>query len=120
MKKRFFIFKRINGKTCGRKGMGMELALLVLLAVFACSTLLVSSAVFGKSALMREEAEVFARLELDELAENALRRSGAYTAEYADYTVEKTASKIFVKDKSDKVLLEVTYMDGKITAWDYK
>ena len=99
--------------------MGMELALLVLLAVFACSTLLVSSAMFGKDALMREQEQVITRLALDELAEKALKQSGTHTAEYEDYTVVKTNSSITVKDTSGNILLVVEYSGGKITAWEY-
>ena len=59
----------IKGKAHDRKGLGMELALLVLLVTFACSTLLVSSALLGKDALNTKESAVLERLALDEFAE---------------------------------------------------
>lgn len=90
---------------------------MVLLAVFACSTLLVSSAMFGKDALMREQEQVMTRLALDELAEKAL--AGKLPADTGDYTVEKTNSSITVKDTSGNILLVVEYSGGKITAWEY-
>ncbi len=120
MRKLFLKFKYIKGKVSCRKGMGMELALLVLLAVFACSTLLVTSAMYGKDTLMREETQVVTRLKLDELAEKALKQSGTHTTEYQDYTVVKTNSSITVKDTTGNILLVVEYSGGKITAWDYK
>lgn len=55
-----------------RKGMGMELALLVLLVVFACSILLVSSALIGKENLQTKEFELTHHILLDELAEKVL------------------------------------------------
>lgn len=120
MRKLFLKFKYIKGKVSCRKGMGMELALLVLLAVFACSTLLVTSAMYGKDTLMWEETQVVTRLKLDELAEKALKQSGTHTTEYQDYTVVKTNSSITVKDTTGNILLVAEYSGGKITAWDYK
>lgn len=61
--------KRWKGKFTSRKGMGMELALLVLLVVFGCSTLLVSSAMIGKSNMTRQEENLAQRTELDQIAE---------------------------------------------------
>lgn len=90
---------------------------MVLLAVFACSTLLVSSAMFGKDALMREQEQVITRLALDELAEKAL--ADKLPADTGDYTVVKNNSSITVKDTSGNILLIVKYSGGKITAWEY-
>ena len=117
MRKQFLKFKYKKGKLFSRKGMGMELALLVLLAVFACSTLLVSSAMFGKDALMREEKQVITRLALDELAEKAL--AGELPADTGDYTVEQTAASIIIKDKDSNKLLEVRKSGGVISQWIY-
>lgn len=62
----------IKGKAHDRKGLGMELALLVLLVTFACSTLLVSSALLGKDTLNAKEEAVLERIALDEFAERVL------------------------------------------------
>ena len=62
----------IKGKAHDRKGLGMELALLVLLVTFACSTLLVSSALLGKETLVTKESAVLERIALDEFAERVL------------------------------------------------
>ena len=72
-------WKKWMGKTTGRKGMGMELALLVLFVVFACTVLLVSSALIGKSNMNDQKDELQEKLLIDELAEGFL--SGDLTAE---------------------------------------
>ena len=96
--------------------MGMELALLVLLAVFACSTLLVTSAMYGKDTLMREQEQVVTRLKLDELAEKAL--AGKLPADTGDYTVTKTADGWIINDMNGNSL-EVITENNVIIAWEY-
>ena len=117
MRKQFLKFKYKKGKLFSRKGMGMELALLVLLAVFACSTLLVSSAMFGKNTLMREEKQVITRLALDELAEKAL--AGKLPEDTGDYTVEQTTDGWVINDTNGNSL-EVKIKNNVIIAWEYK
>ncbi len=117
MRKQFLKFKYIKGKLSCRKGMGMELALLVLLAVFACSTLLVSSAMFGKDTLMREEEQVITRLALDELAEKAL--ADKLPEDTGDYTVEKTDDGWIINDTNGNSL-EVKTENSVIITWEYK
>lgn len=88
--------KRWKGKFTGRKGMGMELALLVLLVVFGCSTLLVSSAMIGKSNLDRQEERLTQRTELDRIAEEFLAAKvqfsknelGVYVSSWPDEDTE--------------------------------
>lgn len=117
MRKQFLKFKYKKGKLFSRKGMGMELALLVLLAVFACSTLLVSSAMFGKNTLMREEKQVITRLALDELAEKAL--AGKLPEDTGDCTVEQTTDGWVINDTNGNSL-EVKIKNNVIIAWEYK
>ena len=52
-KKSFFEY--LKGKASDRKGLGMELALLVLLIVFLCSTLLVTIALTNRGTLASRE-----------------------------------------------------------------
>ena len=93
---------------------------MVLLAVFACSTLLVSSAMFGKDALMREQEQVMTRLKLDELAEKAL--AGKLPADTGDYTVTKTADGRIINwiiNDMNGNSLEVITENNVIIAWEY-
>lgn len=61
--------KRRLDKNAGRRGIGIEMAVLVLLVVFGLSGLLVSTAMLEKNNLDKEKAAVAQRMELDRLAE---------------------------------------------------
>jgi len=63
---------RVECKAISRSGMGIELAVLVLLVVFGCITLLVSSALVGNKKLTSRETELFTRLKADMLLEAIL------------------------------------------------
>ncbi len=84
MKQAKINFKYLKRKALNRKGLGMELALLVLLVVFACSTLLVSSALVGKGNIQSRELELTSRITLDKMAEEYI---AAHPSEYF-FTVE--------------------------------
>ncbi len=105
MKKAKFNFKYLKGKALDRKGLGMELALLVLLVVFACSTLLVTSALIGKGNIQQKELELTTRLNLDQMAEE-------YIADHP------TASPFTVEDEHGNTLT-VSHSGGVITEWKY-
>lgn len=66
------IISHIKGKARCRKGIGMELALMVLLIVTACSLLMVSTALVARDGLLNRGERVTSRLALDQLAEYAL------------------------------------------------
>ena len=115
-----------KGKAFDRKGLGMELALLVLLVTFACSTLLVSSALMGRDTLNAREADLKQQLLLDELAERVLdgQTSLAEDARFAAYAYaeaqEGDVRVLTITDKAGQTLLTVK-VDGenKITEWMY-
>ena len=62
----------IKGKTFDRRGMVIELALLVLFVVFACSTLLVTSVFLGGRDLSAKHVETSEKAVVEELAERLL------------------------------------------------
>ena len=64
--------RHFKGKTFDRSGLVIELALLVRLVVFACSTLLLSSAVMGGQKTSAQSHELTHRAVVDELAERLL------------------------------------------------
>lgn len=64
--------RHFKGKTFDRSGLVIELALLVILVVFACSTLLLSSAVMGGQKTSAQSHELTHRAVVDELAERLL------------------------------------------------
>lgn len=115
-------FEYLLGKAVDRKGMGMELALLVLLVVFACSTLLVSSALMGKDSIKKKEAELRLELELDAIAE-ARMADGDYELDdelKKKYGLEEITDGFEITDTSGKVLLTVKKNgEGKIAEWRY-
>ena len=111
-----------KGKLASRKGMGMELALLVLFAVFACSVLLVSSALLGKSNLNDRRDEMVLRGQVDMLAEQALENHGS--AENGEYVATLSGNILTVTDKpadpaETKILLTVTLDGNRIVSWEY-
>ena len=125
-----------KGKATCRKGMGMELALLVLFVVFACSILLVSSAILGKGNLTNRKDTLTERLALDMVAEQAMKGQTVTNENYAVYKRVNNAwvpmnggpavdagvaddAKWVVLDGEGKVKLSVSCEDGKITGWDY-
>ena len=119
----FDSFTHWKGKATGRKGMGMELALLVLFVVFACSILLVSSAMLGKRNLNDRKDQMIERFALDMLAEKALAEPSAENRNFENeyYKVTCVDNTLVITDKeSSQVKLTVTW-DGsnKITAWEY-
>ena len=119
-----------KGKAFDRKGLGMELALLVLLVTFACSTLLMSSALMGRDTLNAREADMKQQILLDELAERVLtypndlpesERGGRF-ADYA-YTYERNQGEggvLIIKDAAGQDRLTVRVSpDNEIIEWTY-
>lgn len=128
--------KEKKGILLSRKGLGMELAMLVLLVVFACSTLLVTSALVGRDTLLDEKEKLETRLELDELADNFLSSSPKTpnARKYSDYAVWKNeawvhnsdsvdaaslGADLIITDKNGTVLLKVSLDGTTVTAWQY-
>ena len=131
----------MKGKATDRKGMGMELALLVLFVVFACSTLLVSTALLGKDNVVRQETQLRQQLMADRLAEEILSGKTPDGTVFADYAAfawngaawnakfngsgisafpTVTENKVLlITDKTGAPLLTVAVNGGKITRWSH-
>ena len=110
------------GKFASRKGMGIELALLVLFVVFACSTLLVSSAMLGKSNLNDRKDAMIQRMELDRFAEEVLATdSFTDNNENYDHSWSDDKKTLTVTEQgSGTPVLTVTVEGGKIASWVYR
>ena len=91
MKKTRFDWKYQKGKVSDRKGMGMELALLVLFVVFACSILLVSTAMLGRSNLNNRQEQMAQRFELDQFAEQNFSLPVGGTATGVKYNAKRNS-----------------------------
>lgn len=134
------IFTYTGGKARCRKGVGMELALMVLLVVTACSILMVSTALVARDSLQSKGERVTSRLTLDQLAEYALEGKQAELTNdtrFSGYAVYKygetnpifgeattpptpTEAKILIiTDTEGNTLLTVEETGGKITGWIY-
>lgn len=111
------------GKATGRKGMGMELALLVLFVVMACSILLVSSAMLGKSNLNDRKDDLTARMALDRVAEQALAEQAlADTEDKTEIngcTVDRSNNSLVITDADGNTLTVTWDGNNKITGWKY-
>ena len=146
MKKKRFDFEYLKGKAIDRKGMGMELALLVLLVVFACSVLLVSSALTGSDYLLEKKEDFVQQMTVDQLAEDYLQNGTVTDADrFADYAVflhngtewkkqfgsieiapvvdaaDAANGRVLITDLSGNPLLIIEKTaDGRILRWDYR
>lgn len=135
----------VKGKARCRKGIGMELAIMVLLIVTACSLLMVSTALVARDGLLNRGERVTSRLTLDQLAEYALATDSTERLKtikdaprFSGLTVyKKNATKpvfgtaptkepeltdtkiLIITDADGNILLTVEATDGKITGWIY-
>ena len=124
----------------------MELALLVLLVVFACSVLFVSSALTGSDYLLEKKEEFVQQMTVDQLAEDYLQNGTVTDADrFADYAVfryngtewekqfgsielapvvddaEAADGRVLITDLSGNPLLIIEKTaDGRILRWDYR
>ena len=109
----------LRNKNARRRGLGIEIALLVLLAAVALSALLVSTAMLERNGLKDREAETLERLALDQIAENYLA-DGTLPDESAGYKITPGVGGNFAVYTTDGELkLDVTIKDGKIDGWSY-
>ena len=118
-KNKFDNFRHLMGKAASRKGMGMELALLVLFVVFACSILLVNSAMLGKSNLNERQDKMAQRFELDMFAEQNLTLPVGETHIGGEYDAKRIGDRLVIFDKEGQVVLTVYLSGNTITAWAY-
>ncbi len=120
------IFKKLKAKALDRKGLGMELAMMVLLVATGCSMLLVTSAMWGRETLTEKEEELVQRLEIDKYAELVLAKGSdgltdEETALFPGYSNDwDGTSSSFEITYDGKTVLEITLANSKITSWTYK
>ena len=124
------IVSKLKSKALSRKGMGIELALIVLLVVFGCSILLVSSAVHGQNALVQQEKETLEHIKVDQIAEEILCAKDDTSAveaakdKYSDaYDIRLESNENIISleiyKKSGDLLLTVTIDNDTVTNWSY-
>lgn len=113
----------LQNKNARRRGLGIEIALLVLLAAVALSALLVSSAMLERNGLKDREAETLERLALDQIGEDFLAGKIAADGEYRGYIVERdggTHLKVFLEQDGSRMLkLDVLTNGDIVTGWTY-
>lgn len=123
------IINKIKAKARDRKGLGMELAVMVLLLVLGCSTLLLTSALWNRNILTEKEEQIIERLAIDEYAESEISKSSFAEGKYVCVN-DKTTNDLKIKSQKedgDTLLLEfevaIESKDGKtikkITSWTY-
>ena len=109
----------LRNKNARRRGLGIEIALLVLLAAVALSALLVSSAMLERNGLKDREAETLERLELDQIAEQYLA-DGTLPDESVGYKINPGEGGSFaVYTTGGELKLDVTIKGGKVAGWSY-
>ena len=114
----------LRNKNARRRGLGIEIALLVLLAAVALSALLVSSAMLERNSLKDRKAETLERLALDQIGEKYLAGkivlNVGETTEYNGYKVTvKETGWMQVSAIDDELKLVVKTDGGKVTEWSY-
>ena len=114
-------FKKLKAKALDRKGLGMELAVMLLLVVLGCSMIMVSSALYGRNILQTKEQQIMQRLEIDEFAESYLK-DDSVTHEKFIGVPSGNVYTIYLKNadgNAGKKVLEITLEDNKIKTWTY-
>ena len=113
-------------KLACRRGLGIEIALLVMLVTTAMCILLVSTALLEKENIDTRSTEVTERLALDQIGQDFLAKKAPLNAngthEYNGYTaeVEDGHLKVFLGPETNQMLkLDVTISGGKVTGWSY-
>lgn len=111
----------LRNKNARRRGLGIEIALLVLLAAVALSALLVSTAMLERNGLKDREAETLERLALDQIGEKYLADHSNLPDESTGYQITAGAGNDFAVYTTDGELkLDVTVSNaGKVTGWTY-
>ena len=113
----------LRNKNARRRGLGIEIALLVLLAAVALSALLVSTAMLERNNLRDSETVTLERLALDQIGEDFLAGKITADGEYRGYIVEPYGEKnlrVFLESDGIRLLkLDVLTNGGKVAGWTY-
>ena len=109
----------LRNKNARRRGLGIEIALLVLLAAVALSALLVSTAMLERNSLRDSETVTLERLALDQIAEKYLF-DGTEPDASTGYEIKTTATGFAVQSIAGELKLDVVIDDGgKVAGWTY-
>lgn len=109
-----------------RKGLAIELAMMVMVATFALSILLTTVALLQVDHSSSAMQDVKRRYELEQIGEDylAVCRNGSdfdLSDEQKEYyeIVTKTTESLVVRSKADnEIALTIELQDGKITKWE--
>lgn len=110
-------------KLACRRGLGIEIALLVMLVTTAMCILLVSTALLEKENIDTRSAEVTERLALDQIGQDFLNgkiTSADVGKDYRGYKIETCDAKnLHVHTPDGALKLTVIINGDKITQWSY-
>ena len=108
-----------------RKGLAIELAMMVMVVTFALSILLTTVALLQVDHSNSNMQDVKRRYELEQIGENYLAalKNGELSGlpeDQGDYEiVTKTTESLVVRSKADnEIALTIELQDGKITKWE--
>ena len=108
-----------------RKGLAIELAMMVMVVTFALSILLTTVALLQVDHSNSNMQDVKRRYELEQIGENYLAalKNGELSnlpEDQGDYEiVTKTTESLVVRSKADnEIALTIELQDGKITKWE--
>jgi hypothetical protein len=115
----------MNKKRDGRRGMAMELAMLVMVVTFALSLLLTTFALMQANQKKIDLRDTKEKIALEQIGEDYLAacKSGnlhELSDDQGDYEiVTKAPDSLVVRRKADnEIALTIELQDGKITKWE--
>ena len=116
----------MNRKRNGRRGMAMELAMLVMVVTFALSILLTTFALMQANKKNIELRDTKEKIALEQIGEDYLAAVKSdsldeFSEDQGDYEiVKKTDETLVVRSKADnEIALTIELQDGKIiTKWE--
>lgn len=115
----------MNKKRDGKRGMAMELAMLVMVVTFALSLLLTTFALMQANQKKIDLRDTKEKIALEQIGENylaALKNGNLHELSYdqGDYEiVTKAPDSLVVRRTADnEIALTIELNDGKITKWE--
>ena len=114
--------KFIKKLLLNKKGMAIELAILVMLIVVGLSALLVSVSILNKNTSSNLMLNVKERLQLDQIGQSYISAQDrlGWSPSDSDYTVsEISQEKLVLVDSQGNVKLSIKIQNNKITEWKY-
>ena len=116
----------MNKKRDGRRGMAMELAMLVMVVTFALSLLLTTFALMQANRKNIDLRDTKEKIALEQIGENYLAACKSHSdfdlsdeqKEYYEIVTENDETLVVRRTADNEIALTIELNDGKITKWE--